>query len=209
MNKSDFRVIALCLLVALWGPSLAAQSQTTAPPPQKAGGALPPSAKVPAGYVIGVDDVLSIRFWGDDKFSAESVVVRPDGKISLPLIGDVAVTGLTPEQLADAVEQLGTKFFKEPPDVNVNVRDVKSRKVFVIGQVSKPGVYPLNDELNVLQLLATVGGVLEYADKDAIIIIRKENGRERRLRFNYNEVIRGKRLEQNILLQPGDTVLVN
>jgi polysaccharide export outer membrane protein len=197
-------VIVLGLLVAHPGLTLGAQSQKPGGPP------LPPSAPASQlpGYVIGVDDSLSVRFWAPDEKLSADVVVRPDGKISLLLIGDVPATGLTPQQLADAVEMAASKYVTEP-DVTVIVREVRSRVVYVIGQVAKPGVVPLNQELTVLRLLATVGGVLEYADKDAIFVVRQENGRERRHRFNYNEVIKGKRPEQNILLQPGDTILVN
>jgi polysaccharide export outer membrane protein len=205
MKKLGLTAVVLCLLVSYPAPALAQQAQKTEAP--KAAAAPPAAANVPPSYVIGVDDQLGVRYWLDEKMSAE-VTVRPDGKISLPLIGDVAVTGLTPHELADIVEKLATKFIAEP-DVTVIVRAVHSRKVFVIGQVGRPGVVPLNDELTVLTLLATVGGVAEYADKDKIVIIRKENGKERRFNFNYNEVVRGKRLEQNILLRPGDTILVN
>jgi polysaccharide export outer membrane protein len=206
MKKLGLTVIALCLPVVHPGPVVAAQAQKTEAP-QKAERPVAAAASVPPGYVIGVDDLLSVRFWGDAKFSAD-VVVRPDGKISLELIGDVSAIGLTPYELADAVKKAGSKFVSEP-DVTVIVRDVRSRRVYVIGQVARPGAVMMNDPLTVLQLLATVGGVLEYADKDAIFILRQENGRERRYRFNYNEVLRGKRPEQNILLQPGDTVVVN
>lgn len=205
MKKPNLRVIALCLLLTPAGPALASQSS------QKLGASPAPAtapASVPPGYVIGVDDALSVRFWGPDEKLSGDVVVRPDGKISLQLMGDVTAVGLTPLELADAVKKAYSKFASDA-DVTVIVREVRSRKVYVIGQVGKPGAVPLNDQMNVLQLLSTVGGVAEYADKDAIFIIRQENGRERRHKFNYNEVLKGKRPEQNILLQPGDTIVVN
>lgn len=137
------------------------------------------------------------------------VVVRPDGKISLPLLNDVDAIGLTPEQLGASVEKAAAKFIAEP-DATVIVREIRSRKVFVIGQVAKPGAIPLNTDMNVLQALATAGGVLEYASKSDIVIIRPDaGGRDKRLKFNYNEVVRGKNLQQNIQLLPNDTVVVN
>jgi polysaccharide export outer membrane protein len=144
--------------------------------------------------------------WREKELSAE-VVVRPDGKISLPLLNDVHAAGLTPEALAEIVEKAATKFVKDS-DATVIVKEIRSRKVFVLGEVAKPGVFPLTSETTVLQLIASVGGLLEYADRKNILILRVENGRERRLKFNYNDVIAGKNLQQNILLQPGDTVLV-
>lgn len=168
---------------------------------------LPPAVTPPLGYVIGADDVLSIRFWSDEQLSAE-VVVRPDGKISVPLLNDVQATGLTPEQLSESLEKAATKFIEEP-NATVIVREIRSRKVYVLGQVGKPGSVPLNGEMNVLQLLASVGGVSEYADKSGITVIRSENGKEQRFKFNYNDVVKGKNMQQNIRLQPGDTVVVN
>jgi polysaccharide biosynthesis/export protein len=164
------------------------------------------AAPLPPGYLIGIDDDLSIRFWKEADLSAD-VTVRPDGKVSLPLLNDVQADGFTPEQLNENIAKAASKFIADP-SVTVIVRSIRSRKVYVIGEVSKPGIVPLNTETNVLQLIAAVGGLLEYADKDNITIVRKENGRESRLRFNYNDVIRGKNLKQNISLQPGDVVIV-
>jgi polysaccharide export outer membrane protein len=135
------------------------------------------------------------------------VVVRPDGKISLPLLNDVQAAGYTPEQLAEIVEKAAMKYVADS-DTTVIVKQINSRKVYVLGEVAKPGTVSLTGEMNVLQLIASVGGLQEYADKGNILIIRNENGRERRMRFNYKQVIDGKNLQQNIMLQPGDTVLV-
>jgi polysaccharide export outer membrane protein len=144
--------------------------------------------------------------WREKELSAD-VIVRPDGKISLPLLNDVQAAGYTPEQLAEIVEKEAVKYVTDS-DATVIVKQINSRKVFVIGEVGKPGAFPLTSEMNVLQLIASVGGLNEYADKGNVMILRIENGRERRFRFNYKEVIEGKKLQQNILLQPGDTVLV-
>jgi polysaccharide export outer membrane protein len=149
---------------------------------------------------------LSIVVWREKDMSAD-VVVRPDGKISLPLLNDVQAAGYTPEQLAEIVEKAAAKFVTDS-DATVIVKAINSRKVFVLGEVAKPGTVPLTSEMNVLQLIASVGGFLEYANKDNVTILRTEGGRERRFRFNYNEVVEGKNLQQNIMLQPGDTVLI-
>jgi polysaccharide biosynthesis/export protein len=138
---------------------------------------------------------------------SQEVVVRPDGKISLPLLNDVQAAGQTPEQLRVQLEKAATKFLEEP-NATVVVKAINSRKVFVTGQVTKPGSYPLIGEMNVLQMLAHVGGLLEYADDKNIVILRNEGGQERRFKFNYRDVVKGKNVQQNIFLRPGDTVVV-
>ena len=168
------------------------------------GGATPPV--LPKGYVIGPEDLLSVVVWREKDLSGD-VVVRPDGKISLPLLNDIQAAGFTPEQLAQIVEKAAAKYVTDS-DATVIVREIRSRKVYVLGEVVKPGLVPLTSEMNVLQLIASVGGLLEYADKGNITIVRKENGRERRMKFNYNDVVNGRNLQQNILLQPDDMVLV-
>jgi polysaccharide export outer membrane protein len=100
-----------------------------------------------------------------------------------------------------------TKYIADPT-ATVIVKEIHSRKVYVLGEVAKPGTIPLVGEMNVLQLIATVGGLLEYADKENITIVRQENGKERRFKFNYKDVVKGKKVEQNIMLKPGDTVVV-
>ena len=122
-----------------------------------AGPALPAGAAVPAGYVIGPEDVLSIVFWRDKEMSAD-VVVRPDGKISLPLLNDVMAAGYAPEELRAQLVKAASKFL-EDPNATVVVKEIHSRKVFVTGQVGKSGTYPLIGEMNVLQMIAHVGGL--------------------------------------------------
>ncbi len=194
-------------VLAVWGAlcgSANAQDPAQAPGPSKASSAV--AAAVPAGYVIGPEDVLSIVFWGEKELSTE-VVVRPDGKISLPLIKDVQAAGYTPEQLTDIVAKAATKYVAQP-NATVIVKEINSRKVFIVGQVAKPGSFPLVGDLSVLQLIAQAGDVLEYAKPKDIVIVRKEEGRERRFDFNYKDVLKGKNVDQNILLKPGDTVIV-
>ncbi len=160
----------------------------------------------PPGYVIGPLDVLEVLFWRDKDLSAE-VVVRPDGKISLPLLNDVAVTGMTPEQLRASL-LVQAKKFVEDPSVTVVVRQINSRKVFITGQVTRPGSYPLTTATTVLQLLAIAGGLTEFADGKNVTILRQEAGKPQSLKFSYEDVRKGKKLEQNILLRVGDTVIV-
>jgi polysaccharide export outer membrane protein len=188
-------------------PTDAAQSRG-AGVPQGAGGtnATPSTPSTPADYVIGPDDVLSIIIWRDKDLSTD-VAVRPDGKISLPLLNDIQAAGLTPEQLRVAVSEAASKFI-EDPTVTVVVKAVNSRKVFVTGQVTKSGSFPLLARTTVVQILAMAGGLQEYADAKNIRIVRSENGREQSFRFNYKEFLQGKNLKQNIELRPGDTVIV-
>jgi len=197
---------AVCLFAALTAP-LVAQS-TTQPQSAITSPSRPPVASptLPKDYVIGVEDVLNVVFWREKDLSAE-VIVRPDGKISLPMLNDVPAAGLTPEQLATAVQQAATKFVREP-GATVMVKEIRSRKVYVIGEVVKPGTFPLASELNVMQIIAEAGGFLESANKGDVVIVRTENGQERRYKFNYNDVVKGKNVKQNIPLLPGDTILI-
>ena len=160
----------------------------------------------PPGYVIGPDDLLSIVFWREKDLSAD-VMVRPDGKISVPLLNDVEAAGLTPEQLRDRLMTQAQRLV-EDANVTVVVRAINSRRVYITGQVTRPGPYPLTGPMTVLQLIAIAGGVLEYADAEEILIMRYENGVPSNFQFNYKEVIRQKNLKQNIELRPGDTVVV-
>ena len=192
-------------------PSATPQAPATQPTAQKpAASATPPQmpagAQLPTGYVIGPDDVLAIVFWRDKDMSTE-VTVRPDGKITLPLINEVQAAGQTPEQLRDALQQAATKFI-EDPTVSVVVKTINSRKVFITGSVSKPGAYSLSGETTVVQLIAMAGGLLEFADSKNITIIRNENGKPTAYRFNYKDVLKHKNLKQNIVLKPGDTIVV-
>jgi polysaccharide export outer membrane protein len=172
-----------------------------AAPPTVTGGVKPP-----ADYVIGIDDALEVVYWREKDMSA-AVIVRPDGNISLPLVNDILAAGLTPEELRQQVVTAASKFV-EDPTVSVVVKAINSRKVYVMGQVAKPGPYPLMDSTSVLQMLATAGGLNEYAKSEKITVVRKENDKEVPHRFNYKNVSEGKSLQQNIELKPGDTIIV-
>jgi polysaccharide export outer membrane protein len=161
---------------------------------------------VPADYVIGPEDVLGVVFWREADISGD-VTVRPDGVITLPLIGEMKASGMKSDALRDAIQTAAGKYLTEP-NVSVIVRQLNSRKVFITGQVATSGAHALTGPRTVMQLIALAGGLAEYAKSDEISIMRTENGRTRSFKFNYKEVSRGKKLEQNIQLQPGDTVVV-
>lgn len=209
MKVCFFRSLLIITALSAVGSTawVSAQQKPTATRNSSAPAPVPaPSASLPADYIIGADDVLTIVFWREKDLSAE-VTVRPDGRISLPLLNDVDAAGLTPEELRMRVTEAAGKLLEEPT-VTVVVKQINSRKVFITGQVGKPGAYPLLAPTNVVQLITMAGGVLEYADDKNISILRTEAGKPVSLRFNYDEVKKRKRLEQNILLKPGDTVIV-
>ena len=178
------------------------QQQSSAPPGQAAVGA---DAGVP-GYVIGPADVLSIGFWGEKDLSAD-VVVRSDGKISLPLLNDVQAAGLTPAELRTDLQRRAAKFVQDPV-ATVVVKEVNSRKVFVTGMVDKAGAYPLNTPMTVLQLIATAGGFKDFANTKNVMVVRTTGGKKQYFKFNYQDVVHGKRGTEDIQLEPGDTVVV-
>ena len=199
-------LVLSCLLTtaALGGsPALAA-----AQPPDPSAGApvVADGIEPPADYVIGPEDVLGVLFWRETEMSGD-VTVRPDGRITLPLIGDVVAAGLTPVALKANLQGVAAKFLTDP-NATIVVREIKSRQVFITGEVTNPGAYPLTGPRTVMQLIALAGGVNEFADKNEIAVIRVENGQQRRFSFKYDDVARGKSLQQNILLKPGDTVVV-
>ena len=158
-------------------------------------------------YVIGSDDVLSILFWKDKDLSAPEVTVRPDGKVTLPLLNDVQASGLTPDQLRDAIKDAAQKYV-EDPNPTVIVKEIKSRRVFITGQVDKPGPYLLKGSTTILQLIAIAGGLRDFADAKNISVVRSEGGQQVVYAFNYRDVLKMKNLSQNIELKSGDTVLV-
>lgn len=160
----------------------------------------------PADYVIGEQDTLSIVVWKEKELSA-TVVVRPDGKITLPLVNEIKVVGMTPNQLQDALTEK-LKPFLTVPQVTVEVVQINSRKAYLIGEVNRTGTFPLNSSTTVLQIIAQAGGLRDFAKRKDIYILRNQNGNQVRYKFNYDQVIKGKNTEQNIVLQPGDMVVV-
>ncbi len=198
--------IGLLACALAFGQPAVAQLQVRAqqPPAQVAAGAA--ASALPPDYVIGPDDVLDVRFWKDQDMSGE-VVVRPDGRISMPLINDVQAPGMTPDQLRSRLTEEARRFV-ETPNATVIVKTINSRKVFITGQVEKPGPYPLTSRVTVVQLIAMAGGLREYAEAEKIVIMRGEGGRMTPLKFDYTKLTEGKNVSQNIELRPGDTVIV-
>jgi polysaccharide export outer membrane protein len=147
-----------------------------------------------------------VVFWTAKEMSHEALV-RPDGKISLPLINDVQAAGLTPLELAAEIKKAAEKFVRDG-NATVIVSAINSRKIYIVGEVSSPGPVQLGNEMTVLQAIGAAGGFVEGANKGDVTIVRNENGQERRFKFNYNDVVRGRNSRQNIKLMPGDTILV-
>ena len=164
------------------------------------------SAAADPTYVIGPEDGLDISVWKEPDVS-RAVPVRPDGKISLPLLNDIQAAGLTPMQLQAVVTE-GLKKFFTGPQVTVIVTQINSRRIYVMGEVARPGAFSMLPNMTILQALSTAGGFSQYAKLSAIYLLRSENGQQVTYPFNYKEVIRGRRSEQNIALKPGDTIVV-
>ena len=157
-------------------------------------------------FALGPEDILEISVWKDEALTKQ-VVVRPDGWISFPLIGDIKAVGRTVEELRQEIQTRIKSYIPDAP-VTVMVIKVGSPKVYVVGKVAKPGVYIMGEPMRVMQVLAMAGGATPFADKNSILIIREENSKQRIYNFDYNKVANGKELEQNISLRPGDTIVV-
>jgi len=157
-------------------------------------------------YAIGPGDVLALLVWKEPELTTD-VTVRQDGRISVPLLGDLSASGLSPEQLsADLREKLGR--FVEAPHVTVSVTQANSARFFIVGQVTAAGVFPLTGRITVLQALALAGGFTTFAKRDKILVIRDTTGEPEFIRVNYKKLEGGKDIRENILLRPGDTVVV-
>jgi polysaccharide biosynthesis/export protein len=204
-------VLILASLSSLTALAQSDTPRTAAPRPQPPPQAIKPPAPstgvaTGADFVIGPQDVLGILFWKDQEMSGD-VTVRPDGRITLPLIRDVQAAGLKPDELADRIQQAAREFIAQP-SVTVVLRQMNSRKVFITGEVAQPGAYPLASSMTVMQLIAVAGGLTEFAEPKNISIMRVQGSETTTFDFNYKDVAKGKNREQNILLRPGDTVVV-
>lgn len=198
--------MACALLVA--GPAVARQKKTS--PSTTPAGASSGSLNAPAGptYIIAPGDVLDISVWKEPDLSFRGLPVRPDGKISLPLINDVPAAGLTATQLADSITQKLKKYVEDPL-VTVVVTEVNSQRYYVLGEVAHAGVFPLLPGITVLQALSAAGGFTEFANPKKVYILRNKNGgQQQKFPFNYKDVVQGKNLDENIVLKPGDTIIV-
>jgi polysaccharide export outer membrane protein len=157
-------------------------------------------------YVIGAQDVLDISVWKEPELS-RTVPVRPDGKISMPLLNDMRAAGLTPLQLGAEITA-GLKKFVTDPQVTVIVTTINSQRVYILGEVTRAGAYPLLPNMTVLQALSSAGGFTQYANLKKIYVLRVEEGKQIKHPFNYKDVLAGKASDQNIFVQAGDTIVV-
>ena len=212
------RITAMLTLLVLVSSGASAQTGSASQPPApsapqadkqagdtKAEGAR--AAHSDSSYVIGANDVLNINVWKEPDIS-RTVPVRSDGKISLPLVGELQAGGQTPLQLEHEITKHLQSYISEP-DVTVIVTDSKSQKVNILGMVSRPGAYLLTSSTTVLDAVAMAGGFKDFAKQKSIYVLRQApDGTQQRIPFNYKDVIKGKNPEQNIRLQAGDTVVV-
>lgn len=163
---------------------------------------------VPDDYKIGAGDVLEINVWKEPDASVRSQVVRPDGKITMPMIKEIDVVGLTPVQLEKLITEGLSKVMNLPPDVTVIVIGSNSKKIYVSGKVKKEGPIAYTYRMTVMQALSEAGGITEYAKKNKIYVLRNDNGREFRFPFDYAAVLKGQKMELNIPLEPSDVIVV-
>ncbi len=196
---------AVCVSAQQTAPA-SKQEQPAEPAKPEAAGA-GKAANVPASvdpntYILGVDDVIGVRVWREQDLSG-IMTIRPDGKITMPLISEIQASGLTPSQLKEAISTALSKFVNNP-QIEVVVETVRSRRYFVDGEVNRPGVYPLASPTTVFEALSMAGGFREFANKKNITILRGD----KRLKFNWNEVVKGRNLTQNINLENGDHINV-
>jgi polysaccharide biosynthesis/export protein len=188
-------------------PAASQQLADTAPTSTRGTSAPSSADPVPNTYIVGEADVLRINVWKQPEISQASVVVRPDGMVSVPLVGEIKVSGLTPTQIeANLVTDL--KQYMNEPRVTVTVAEIGSKLVYVTGEVQHPGAYPLAGPVDVLQIIAKAGGVTPYAHRRSVFVLREVNGKKQKVAVNYARIFHGKSPEQNIGLLPGDTVVV-
>lgn len=204
------RLMSWLLMTVAFAGIAAAQSKEKKPEAVKppASSELPPSdtpaAPVdPKTYKIGPEDVIAIRTWREESLSLQAVV-RPDGRITLPLAGELEVGGLSPEQVQTKVTEMYGKFVNNP-NVSVSMTRIASKKYFLVGMVMRTGTFPLIVPTTVLEAINGAGGFQEYANRKKVVILRGD----KRLKFNYEEVIKGKNMAQNILLENGDHIIVD
>ncbi|HXS76320.1 MAG TPA: polysaccharide biosynthesis/export family protein [Terracidiphilus sp.] len=211
MKLNTLQALVLGILVVFTG-SQAVQAQS-APSENSEANSTPQSGSMASDkphdekFVIGNDDVLAISVWNEPNLT-KSVPVRSDGKISLPLAGEMQAAGKTPMQLErDISDKL--KNFITAPEVTVIVQQVLSRKFNILGQVGKPGAYPLTAATTIVDAIATAGGLRDFAKKTGIYVLRKSSGgQQERLKFNYKDFLKGKNTSQNIKVEPNDTIIV-
>jgi polysaccharide export outer membrane protein len=213
MNTVRCIVTSICLLPALGiglaqptagKPVLSAEPAEPAPPPAPS---ISPDASplsLSPNYIIGADDSLRVEVWKEEQLSA-TLTVRPDGKISLPLINDIMAAGFTPMQLRDDITTRLAKFVADPV-VNVSVLSVNSKRVFMIGEIGRVGPLQITPGMTILQAIATAGGLSPYANRKHIYILRGEPGKQQKIYFDYTKAVK-KGDMQGVELIPGDTIV--
>ena len=158
-------------------------------------------------YKIGLGDIIEVQVWKEPDLSRSPVPVRIDGRISLPLLGDIAVAGKSINELAENLEKKFSSVINEP-SVSIMLIESRSLRYYLVGQISQPGEFTLDHPITILQAIARGGGFLEWAKKSDILVVRRKSGKEQMLSFNYDALVKGKNLKQNILIAPGDTIIV-
>ena len=207
--KSLFGLLGVLGVLFLWpGTAILAEMQDdgSASSGNRVQDSNPESVSTNGDYHIGPGDVIVVSVWREPEASS-IVVIRPDGKISLPLVNDLSVDGKTPMEVQKIVSEKLSPFIKSP-NVTVTVKEIYSKKVFVLGEVNRAGAYQITQPTTVLQILTEAQGLRPFARQKAIYVLRTENGKQTKLPFNYKDVVQGKKIEQNVLLHPGDTVVV-
>ena len=184
-------VVSLAALLAIVWPFIVRADQST---------------EAEKDYLIGVGDVLEVQVWKEPDLS-RTVTVRLDGKISLPLAGDVQAAGKTTSELDQFLEKKISDLVTEPA-VSVMLVENRSRRYYVVGQVGQPGEFPIEFPLTILQAIARSGGFQEWAKREEIRVVRRSGGKEEFLSFDYDAFVKGKNLQQNVLIAPGDTIIV-
>lgn len=164
------------------------------------------AAKISPDYVIGPDDVLDVSVWKEQDLT-RSLQVRPDGRISMPLLNDVQAAGFTPSQLAQNISEKLKKYLTAP-QVTVIVTQINSQRVYVIGEVTRPGAYPLLPGMTILQAISSAGGLTQFANSKKIFLMRNENHIQTKYPFSYKEVLDGRKAEENLPVKAGDTIVV-
>jgi len=180
-------------------------NESSAKPEKAAAPTVRPTPEVPSDYVIGADDTLHITVWKEPDMSV-TLPVRPDGKISIPLLDDVQAAGMTPMQLGSSIKEKLKKYIADPR-VTVVVTAMNSQRIYVLGEVTHTGAMALLPHMTMLQALSSAG-FTQFANLKAIYLLRMEGGQQVKLRFNYRDAIKGRDPQQNIVLKPGDTIVV-
>ncbi|MBZ5657222.1 MAG: polysaccharide export protein [Acidobacteriia bacterium] len=198
-------VAALCLMTGFALAQNSAPKQASGHSAAEKTANASPSSQAGPEYVIGPEDVLLISVWKEADLTA-TLPVRPDGKISLPLLSDVQAAGLTPIQLAESVTEKLKKYIADPR-VTVVVTQINSKRIYMVGEVAHTGPMPMLPNMTALQALSSAG-LTQFANTKGIYILRMENGKQQKMPVNYRKLVKGEQMEQNYLLQPGDTIVV-